>query len=109
MPLTVFQIAHHAAGNAPNTTPQQIDFNPPCMRFDLFIFDNPALVSFSSDGIFFSTAREFSAGLAASLDQLVQSVRIVNKTNGSVARYDFTGYYSPVEIAGGAFNPVGKV
>ena len=100
MPLTIFTLSHHAAGNAPDTTPRQIDFWPPIMRLDGGIFDFPALISFSSDGIFYSTEREFSAGLYFSLDQKVASLRIRNKTVASISRYDLTGYYSPREVVG---------
>ena len=106
MPLTVFTLTHHAAGSAPDTTPRQIDLQPPAMRFDGAIFDNPALMSFSSDGIFYSTEREISAGVFFSLDQKVQSFRIRNKTVASVARYDITGYYSPREVVGVPFEPI---
>ncbi len=103
MPLTVFTLSHHAAGNAPDTTPRQIDFFPPVMRFDGAIFDNPALMSFSSDGIFYSTERELAAGLFFSIDQKVQSIRVRNKTVAAIARYDLTGYYSPREVVGVPF------
>jgi hypothetical protein len=107
MPLTVFTLTHHAAGSAPDTTPRQIDFNPPAMRFDGAIFDNPVLMSFTSDGIFYSTERELSAGLFFSLDQKVQSIRVRNKTVASIGRYDLTAYYSPREVVGVPFVPVG--
>ncbi len=103
MPLTIFTLAHHAAGSAPDTTPRQLNFNPPAMRFDGAIFDNPALVSFSSDGVFFSTERELSAGLFFSIDQKIASIRIRNKTVLSIARYDLTLYYSPREVVGDPF------
>jgi hypothetical protein len=98
--LTIFTLTHHAAGSAPDTTPLQINFNPPALRLDIAIFDNVALIAFSSDGTFFSTEREFPAGVLASLDQRVQSVRIRNKVALSIARYDLNGFYSPVEITG---------
>ncbi len=100
MPLTVFQLTHHAAGNAPDTNPLQIDFDPPALVLDLAIFDQSALVAFSADGIHFSTEREFPAGLFSSLNQYVQSIRIRNKTVASVARYDLNGFYSPLEVVG---------
>ncbi len=103
MPLTIFTLTHHAAGSAPDTTPRQIDFQPPAMRIDIAIFDNVALLSFSSDGIFYSTEREFPAGVLSSLDQRVASVRIRNKTALSIARYDMTGFYSPLEVVGAPF------
>ncbi len=100
MPLTIFTLTHHAAGSAPDTTPRQIDFQPPALVLDIAIFDNVALLSFSSDGIFYSTERELPAGLVSSLNQRVASVRIRNKTVLSIARYDLNGFYSPVEIVG---------
>lgn len=100
MPQTIFQQAHHAAGNAPDTTPLQIDLNPPALRLDIAIFDNIALVAFSSDGIFFTTEREMPAGVLSSLDFFVQSIRIRNKTVASIARYDINAFYSPMEIVG---------
>ncbi len=103
MPLTIFTLTHHAAGSAPDTTPRQIDLNPPALVLDIAIFDNPALVSFSSDGIFYSTEREFPAAVLASLNQRVQSLRIRNRTALSIARYDINGFYSPVEIVGRPF------
>ena len=105
MPLTIFKQTHHAAGNAPDTTPFQIDLQPSALVLDLSIFDNSALVSFSSDGIFFSTEREFPAGVIASFNMLCQSIRIRNKTAASVARYDISAYYDAVEIEGKAFVP----
>ncbi len=106
MPLTIFTLTHHAAGSAPDTTPRQIDFQPPALRLDIAIFDNVALISFSSDGIFYSTEREFPAGLVASLDQRVQSIRIRNKVVLSIARYDLNAFYSPVEVVGRPFEAV---
>lgn len=103
MPLTIFRQSHHAAGTAPDTNPLQLDFSPPVMRLDLSIFDNPVLVAFSSDGVYFSTEREFPAGMISSLDLLVGSMRIRNKTALSPGRYDATGYYSPIEIVGEPF------
>ncbi len=106
MPLTVFTLSQHAAGSAPDTVPRRIDFWPPVMRFDGAIFDNPVLMSFSSDGIFFSTERELSAGLFFSIDQKVQTITVRNKTVASIGRYDLTGYYSPREVVGVPFEPV---
>lgn len=103
MPLTVFHQHHHLAGNAPDTTPQTFDINPPAMRFDLAIFDNSALVAFSDDGIFFSTEREFPAGVLSSLDIIVRKFTIRNKTVASIARFDVTAFYDPVEIVGREF------
>ncbi len=106
MPLTIFTLTHHAAGSAPDTTPREIQFNPPAMRIDIAIFDQAALVSFSSDGTFYSTEREFPAGLFSSLDQMVRSLRIRNKTALSIARYDVTAFYSPREVVGTPFVPI---
>lgn len=104
MPLTIFTQDHHAAGNCPDTNPLQIDLSPVCMVLDLAIFDNIAMVQFSADGIHFSTPREFPAGVLSSLNMLVSSIRLVNKTPGSVARYDLTGYYGPIEVTGVPFS-----
>jgi hypothetical protein len=103
MPQTIYQQAHHAAGNAPDTTPLQIDLQPPALRLDIAIFDQSALVALSSDGVFFSTEREFPGGIIASLDMLVQSIRIRNKTVASIARYDINGFFSPIEIVGAPY------
>jgi hypothetical protein len=108
MPQTVFQQSHHAYGTAPDNTPAQIDFNPPCMVLDLLILNANALVAFSSDGVFFSSLRLFVAGTIGSFNLKVQSMRIVNQTAGQVATYDVTGYYSPLEITGTPFEPVSK-
>lgn len=108
MPLTVFEQSHHAAGTAPDNTPLEIDFNPPCLVIDLLILNQNALVSFTSDGSFWSTPRLFVAGTIASLNLLVQGMRIVNQTAGQTATYDITGYFSPIEITGAPFNPVSK-
>src|SRR5258708_33186449 len=105
MPLTVFTLSHHAAGSAPDTTPRQIDFWPPVMRSDGGIFDNPGLMSFSSDGIFYWTERALAAGIFFTLDQKVASIRVRNKTVASIGRYDLTGYYSPREVVGVPFEP----
>jgi hypothetical protein len=105
MPQTIYKQSHHLAGSAPDTTPSQFDLKPQALRLDIAIFDNVALVSFSDDGIFFSTEREFPAGIITSLDLLCQSVRIRNKVPASVARYDITAFYSPVEVVGVPFSP----
>lgn len=105
MPITIYTQSHHAAGNAPDTNPLQIDLQPQALRLDIAIFDNTALISFSADGIFFTTEREFPAGIIASLDQLVQSVRIRNKVVASVSRYDINGYYNAIEVVGKPFVP----
>lgn len=102
MPLTTFLQAHHAAGLAPDTVPLLIEFEPPCMRIDVGIFDNTALIAFSSDKIFYGTERELPAGIFLSLDEWVHGIRIRNKVVASPARYDLTGYYNPVEIVGEA-------
>lgn len=105
MPQTIYQQSHHAAGNAPDTNPLQIDLQPSALRLDISVFDQSALIAFSPNGIFFSTEREFPAGIIASLDQLVQSIRIRNKTAASIARYDITAYYDATEIVGKPFVP----
>jgi hypothetical protein len=100
MPLTSFQQSHHAAGTAPDTVPILIELEPPAMRLDVGIFDNSALISFSSDKIFYSTERELPGGIFLSLDEWVHSLRIRNKVPGAPARFDVTGYYNPIEIIG---------
>lgn len=100
MPLTSFTQAHHAAGTAPDTVPMLIEFEPACMRIDLGVFDNSALISFSSDKIFYGTERELPAGIFLSLDEWVHAIRIRNKVVASPARFDITGYYNPIEIIG---------
>ena len=109
MPLTSFQQTHHAAGTAPDTVPTLIEFEPPCMRIDVGVFDNTALIAFSSDKIYYSTERELPGGIFLSLDEWVHAVRIRNKTTGSPARFDITGYYNPVEIIGEAPSPIMKL
>lgn len=106
MPLTIFGEYAHGAGSAPDTIPLLIALQPPALRIDLSIFDNAALVAFSEDGIHFTTEREFPAGVLSSLDILVRAFTIRNKTLLSVARYDFTAFYDPIEIVGRAFVPV---
>jgi len=100
MTLTSFFQTHHGAGIAPDTVPLTIELEPPCMRFDMGVFDNSLMVSFSSDKIYYTTERELPAGIFISLDEWVNALRIRNKTAGSAGRYDFTGYYNPVEIVG---------
>lgn len=106
MPQTIFTQSHHAAGNAPDTTPLQIDLKPPALVLDLAIFDNSALVSFTSDGIYWTTEREFPAGVISSLNLLVMSFRIRNKTVASVARYDASAYFGPIEVTGKAYDKI---
>lgn len=103
MPLTIFAQQHHAAGNAPDTNPILLEFNPPALRLDFAIFDNSALVSYSPDGIHYTTEREFPAGVLASIDIMIRFLKVRNKTVASVARYDATGYFAPVEIVGEAY------
>jgi hypothetical protein len=109
VPLTSFQQTHHAGGTAPDNPPLLIEFEPPCMRFDIGVFDNTALLSFSSDKIFYGTEREFPAGIFLSLDEWVHAVRVRNKVSGSPARFDITGYYNPIEIIGETPQPILKV
>ena len=100
MPLTIFAAQHHDAGNAPDTNPASLEFNPPALRVDFAIFDNSALISYSFDGKQFTTEREIPAGVLGSFDAQVRVIRVRNKTVASIARYDFTGWYNPVEITG---------
>lgn len=106
MPLTIFRQVHHLAGSAPDTTPLELMLLPAAMRIDIAIFDNTALISFTSDGRFWTTEREFLPAVFASLDQQVRGIRIRNKVALSIARYDMTGFYSPVEVVGEPFVPV---
>jgi hypothetical protein len=98
--LIIFGKFAHIAGTAPDTTPQTIPFNPEALRMDLAIFDNSALIAFSDDGKFFSTEREFPAGVLASLDIRVRVLTIRNKTVASPARFDITVYSDPILIQG---------
>lgn len=98
--LIIFGKFMHLAGNAPDTTPTTFDINPEALRIDIGIFDNSALIAFSDDGKFFSTEREFPAGVIASLDIRVRKFTIRNKTVASIARFDVTAYYDPILIPG---------
>jgi len=98
--LVIFGKFAHIAGNAPDTTPQIIPFNPEALRIDIAIFDQSALLAFSDNGINFSTEREFPAGVLSSLDIRVRVMTIRNKTVASVARFDVTAYYDPILIEG---------
>lgn len=98
--LIIFGKFMHFAGNAPDTTPITLDVNPEALRVDIAIFDNIALVAFSDDGKFFSTEREFPAGVISSLDIRVRKFTIRNKTAASVARFDITAYTDPILIPG---------
>lgn len=102
MPLTVFSNAWHLAGSAADAD-KDIDVNPAALRLDFAILDNPAMLAFSTDGIVFLSPREVSGGVFASVDLVVRKIRIRNKTAGVVARYDFTGYFSPIEITGAPY------
>ena len=109
MALTSFQQTHHCAGIAPDSVPMLIEFEPPCMRIDVGVFDNTLLIAFSSDKIFYGTERELPAGIFLSLDEWVHAIRIRNKVVASPARFDITGYYNPVEIIGETPQPIMKV
>jgi hypothetical protein len=98
--LIIFGKFAHIAGNAPDTTPQTIPFNPEALRIDITVFDQSALIAFSDDGRNFSTEREFPAGVIASLDIRVRVLTIRNKTVASVARFDITAYSDPILIEG---------
>jgi|SRR5882672_4666864 len=100
MPLTIFGKQMHLAGSAPDTTPVTFDINPEALRFDISIFDNPALVAFSDDGIHFTTEREYPAGVLSSLDIRVRKFTIRNKTVASIARFDVVAFTDPIEIVG---------
>ena len=104
MPLTVFAQAWHLAGSC-NDTDTDYDVNNAALRVDFAILDNPAYVSFSPDGRYFTSPREISGGVFASIDFVVRKIRMRNKTAGTVARYDFTGYFQPFEITGDKFVP----
>jgi hypothetical protein len=99
MPVTIFGGLMHFAGSCPDTD-SDFDVNPAAVRVDFAILDNPALVSWSRDGIYFSAPREISGGVFASVDLLVRKFRLRNKTGGTIARYDFTCYFDPIEITG---------
>ncbi len=105
MPLTVFTLAHHLAGTAPDTTPREFEFNPPAMVIDIAIFTNDALISFSADGVFFSTERRFPAGVISSLNQVVRRMRIRNRVVAANADYDINAFYAPQEVVGTPFQP----
>ena len=100
MTLVSFMQTHHAAGTAPDTVPLTIEFDPPGMRFDVGIFDNSVMISFSPDKIYYTTERELPAGVFFSLDEWVNAIRIRNKTVGSAGRFDLVAYYNPIEITG---------
>lgn len=102
MPLTVFRDCWHLAGNC-NDTDTDYDVGNAALRVDFAILDNTAMVSFSTDGRYFTTPREISGGVFASIDFVVRKIRLRNKSAGVVARYDFTGYFSPIEITGAPY------
>lgn len=102
MPLTTFAELHHMAFTA-NDADTDYDVNPAGLRVDFSILTNPAYVSFSPDGRYFSGPRQISAGVFASIDFIVRKIRVRNVTPGSPAFCDFTFYYSPVEITGDTY------
>ena len=91
---------HHCAGTAPDSVPVTIEFEPPGMRFDVGVFDNSVMISFSPDKIYYTTERELPAGVFFSLDEWVNAIRVRNKAVGSPGRYDMVAYYNPIEITG---------
>jgi hypothetical protein len=97
--VTIFGGLMHFAGNCPDAD-ADFDVNPAALRVDFAILDNPALVSFSQDGRYFTAPREISGGVFASIDFQVRKFRLRNKTAAVVARYDFTCYYDPIEVTG---------
>lgn len=100
MPHVSFEQTGHLEGNAPDTTPDEFRFNPPALVIDIMIFTNDALVSYTSDGVRWSTERRLPAGFAGSFDQLVRGLRIRNRVVLSVATFDITLFGNPVEVTG---------
>jgi hypothetical protein len=88
-----FSVNDVKSGNAPDAYGAALAFDQDCGEVDIFIWDNPALVQRSADGVTFQDEIEISAGTMYSFTATTRSIRIKNKTAGAVARYQIVGWY----------------
>lgn len=122
MPLTIFEQAHHVAGDYPNPGPDIIEFDPPALVLDILVYGQDLMIAFSSDAIHWTTPRYWPAGLFGSLNLLVKKIsvgEVPNPPTAPVAKgalapakkpgplspaggsgYDITAYYNPIEVTG---------
>ena len=79
-------------GNAPDDYAGMITFDQVAARLDIFIFDNPAIIKRSLDGIVYEDEIEVPAGFY-SVDVVTVGFDIKNETAASVARYQIIGWW----------------
>jgi len=89
---TGFEKNDTKAGTAPDSYGAAIAFDTIVSRVDIFIWDNPAMVKRSPDGIIWHDEFEVPAGTMYSFDCVTHSFNIRNKSAGLVARYSVIGW-----------------
>jgi len=81
------------SGTAADTYGTDITFTNTCSRVDVWVWDNPAIIKRSADGITYDDEIEISANSFYSFDCSTKMMNIKNKTAGSNARYQFVGWW----------------
>jgi len=81
------------SGSATDTWSPALTFDQIVSRIDLTIWDNPAIIGRTIDGVTWQDDIEVPANTMYSFDASTKAVRIKNKTAGAVARYQFVGWY----------------
>ena len=81
------------AGDAPDAYGAAIAFDKICETVDIFLWDKPAMVKRSRDGVNWDDEFEVPADSMYSIDCKTHSVKIENKTPTEIARYQFVGWF----------------
>jgi len=81
------------SGSATDTWTLLTAFALLTITVDIFIWDNPAIIGRSVDGITWQDDIEIPANTSFSFDAQTKQIRIKNKTAGAVARYQVIGWY----------------
>lgn len=68
-------------------------FDQVASRVDIFLFDNPAIIKRSIDGVTYDDEIELIAPGVYSYDGTTTSINVKNKTAGSNARFQIIGWY----------------
>jgi len=80
-------------GTATDTWSAAIAFTQTASRVDIFIWDNPADIQRSSDGIVWQDTIEVPANTMYSFDAVTVQFRIKNTNAGFAARYQVIGWW----------------
>ena len=79
-------------GNAPDDYAGMITFDQVASRLDIFIWNNPAIIKRSLDGLTYQDEIEVPAGFY-SVDAVTVGFDIKNESAGAVARYQVVGWW----------------